>query len=79
MITDYGLFIGIDRDSIFESKAKQQVSLFCLDSKPVTTHNLLYPVNERIFTNWWQATLNEAVGEEFSIQTNGRMIIYRAF
>lgn len=79
MITDYGVFIGIDSGSLFESHAGQQVSLFCIDKCTVTSHNLTYPIENRVFTNWWQATLNESTGSEFQIDTDGRMIIYRAF
>jgi thiamine pyrophosphokinase len=78
MITDYGIFVGINSDAVFESQAGQQVSLFCIDKCTITSHNLIYPIQKRIFTNWWQATLNESTGDEFSIETNGRMIVYRA-
>ena len=79
MVTDYGIFTGIDSDSVFESKFGQQVSLFCIDRCVVTSHNLVYPITNHVFTNWWQATLNESKGNEFRIETNGRMIVYRAF
>lgn len=79
MITNYGIFVAIDSDSVFESVIGQQVSLFCIDNCEVTTQNLLYGVNNRIFTNWWQATLNESLGDDFTIKTNGRVIVYRAF
>lgn len=79
MITDYGLFVAIDSDSIFESKVKQQVSLFSIDKMPITSHNLAYPINNHVFTNWWQATLNESTGNEFTIETKGRTVVYRAF
>lgn len=79
MITDHGIFTGVDSDSAFESKPKQQVSLFCIDRCVVTSHNLVYPITKHVFTNWWQATLNESTGNEFRIETNGRMIVYRAF
>jgi len=79
MITDYGIFNAIDSDSRFESRTGQQISLFCIDQCIITSHNLTYPIKDHIFTNWWQATLNEAFGDEFIIETNGRTIIYRAF
>lgn len=79
MITDYGIFIGIDQPSAFESYINQQVSLFCIDRQPVTSSHLAYPINKQIFTNWWQASLNEAESEEFIIETDGKTIIYRAF
>lgn len=79
MITDYGIFNAINTSAGFASMPKQQVSLFSIDQQPVTTHNLIYPVTDRIFTNWWQATLNEAIGTEFVVETSGRVIVYRTF
>lgn len=79
MITDYGIFNAIDSPATFESRAGQQVSLFSIDQCPITSYNLLYPIKDQVFTNWWQATLNEAGKDEFSIETNGRTIVYRAF
>lgn len=79
MITDHGVFVAIDKPSVFNSFPKQQVSLFCIDRCPVTSHGLVYPINNHVFTNWWQATLNEAIGDEFTIETTGRTIVYRAF
>lgn len=79
MITDYGIFVGIEKTSVFESFEGQQVSLFCLDRKPVTSYHLLYPIANHVFTSWWQATLNESGGNEFIIETEGKMIVYRAF
>lgn len=79
MITDYGIIIGIDTASKFESYSKQQVSIFCIDSKPISSSNLSYPLNNSIFTNWWQASLNESTDDEFIIEANGRTIVYRAY
>lgn len=79
MITDHGSFVAIDHNSSFESYPKQQVSFFCIDQCPITTHYLVYPVKNQIFNNWWQGTLNESIGEEFGIDTDGRIIVYRAF
>lgn len=77
MITDFGIFVGIGQTSEFESYTKQQVSLFCIDAKPITSHNLCYAIDNHIFTNWWQASLNEAVGSEFTIEAVGRTVVYR--
>ncbi|MFV0420172.1 MAG: thiamine diphosphokinase [Dysgonomonas sp.] len=79
MITDYGIFVGIDSTSVFASNKGQQLSLFCIDKCIVSSHNLVYPINKQNFTNWWQASLNEAIADEFIIETDGRMIVYRAF
>ena len=79
MITDYGVFTAIGETTAFESYPKQQVSLFCIDQTPLTTHNLAYAVKDRIFTNWWQASLNESTDNKFIIEVKGRTIVYRAF
>lgn len=79
MITNHGSFVAIKENSTFECFPKQQVSMFCLDRCHITTHNLLYAVENRIFDSWWQATLNEATSNEFGIDTNGRTIVYRLF
>ncbi|MDR2956430.1 MAG: thiamine diphosphokinase [Prevotella sp.] len=79
MVTDYGIFNTIDCTSLFESSLEQQISIFCIDEVNITSHNLLYPIKNKVFTNWWQASLNEAITDEFIIETNGRTIVYRAF
>ncbi|NDV78495.1 thiamine diphosphokinase [Dysgonomonas sp. 511] len=79
IISNYGIFTAIDKTATFQSCEGQQVSLFSIDRCTVTTHNLKYPVVRRVFTNWWQASLNEAAGDEFTIETDGRMLVYRAF
>lgn len=79
MVTNYGSFVAIDNNSLFESYIKQQISFFCMDKCSITTHNLLYAVKNRIFNSWWQATLNEAMSNEFGIDTDGRTIVYRLF
>lgn len=79
MITDYGVFVSIDSDSQFESFEGQQVSIFSVFRGEITTHNLKYPVNKRVFTNWWQGTLNESDNAEFSIETTDKLILYRVF
>lgn len=79
MVTDYGVFVAINSTSIFESYKGQQVSIFCLDREPLSTQGLLYKIENQVFDRWWQATLNEAEGNEFTIETKGTVIIFREF
>lgn len=79
LITDYGLFVPLKENSSFDSFEGQQVSMFSFEKSPITTQNLKYPVNNRIFTNWWQGTLNESISNQFIIETTGKMIVYRIF
>jgi len=63
----------------FQSYPGQQVSLFSLDSTTrLSTMGLRYPVEDRCFTSWWQGTLNESVGDQFSVSINqGCLLVYR--
>ena len=79
MITDSGVFVAIQEDTEFESYKGQQVSLFNPALSKITTSGLKYPVTDRIFTNWWQGTLNESDSDRFIIKTNGLLIVYRVF
>lgn len=79
MITDYGIFTPIASTTKFESSVGQQVSIFNIDNSPVTSHNLKYPLINMVLDNLWKGTLNESLGEWFTIETKGRTIVYRTF
>ena len=79
MITDYGRFTPIHGETTFESMPGQQVSIFCIDSEPITLTGLKYPLENALLSNWWQGTLNESLGREFTVSTQGRVIVFQAF
>ncbi|OJV86643.1 MAG: thiamine diphosphokinase [Bacteroidia bacterium 44-10] len=79
MVTDWGIFTSIDSKTEFRSHKGEQVSIFAIDPKELTTHNLKYEVDGRILTNWWQGTLNESLGDSFSIEPEGRLIVFQAY
>ncbi|MGI6074030.1 MAG: thiamine diphosphokinase [Fermentimonas sp.] len=80
MITDRGIFTPIKETHTFESFEGEQVSIFSIDRQEITTHNLEYPIDGRILTNWWQGTLNSSLGDNFTIETNGgRVIVFQVF
>ncbi|MDI2112005.1 thiamine diphosphokinase [Commensalibacter nepenthis] len=79
MITDFGVFNAIRQSSNFESYSGQQVSLFSPSPTPITTKNLKYPLDKQSHTYWWQGTLNESLTNEFIIEVNEALIVYRAF
>ena len=79
MVTDWGIFTPIDSYREFKSYKGEQVSIFSIDQKEHTTHNLAYPVNKRVLTNWWQGTLNRSLGDSFSIDPQGRMIVFQVY
>ncbi|WP_436415561.1 thiamine diphosphokinase [Petrimonas sp.] len=79
MLTNYGVFTPISSNTTFKSFAGEKVSLFAIGQKPVTTTGLKYPIQNRILTNWWQGTLNESLGDSFTIETRGRIIVFQVF
>jgi thiamine pyrophosphokinase len=79
LITDYGIFTPISSTTKFESIVGQQVSIFNIDNSPITSRNLKFPLNGLILNNWWKGTLNESLGESFTIETNGKTIVYRTY
>lgn len=81
MVTDTGILRPFLTDAEIESFPGQQVSLFSIDPETeVTSNGLKYPLTKTKITNWWFATLNEALGERFTLQfTQGRIIVYSKF
>lgn len=77
MMTDYGIFVPIREDSMFESYIGQQISVFNMNSTALSAEGLAYPLS--VFTNWWQGTLNEALARHFIIRTEGKVLVFRVF
>lgn len=63
----------------FESFNGQQVSIFSLDPQTsISTLGLKYPIDGKNLTSWWQGTLNECSGEQFSLSIDrGTLLVYR--
>ena len=79
MVTNYGVFTPISSRTTFNSFAGEKVSLFSIGQKPITTKGLKYPIENRILTNWWQGTLNESLGDSFTVDTCGRVLVFQVF
>jgi thiamine pyrophosphokinase len=81
MVTDTGLFIPLLKSSTIASYPGQQISFFSIDpSTEVSSHGLRFALNKTRIGNWWVATLNEALGDCFSLEfENGRLIVYLKF
>jgi len=76
MVTDYGTFIAIRQTTTLPSIKGQPVSVFCKDEHlPLTFHNLKYPVQNRCFQHLWEGSLNEALGESFTIELHGEGVV----
>ncbi len=81
MVTDTGILLPFLKSSEVSSFPGQQVSIFAIDpDTEITSHGLRYPLVGTKIRNWWFATLNEALGNSFSLEfSNGRVIVYLKF
>ncbi|MCD8182337.1 MAG: thiamine diphosphokinase [Bacteroides sp.] len=72
--TDYGIFIPCQGTRTFPCQPGQQVSIINFTAHGLRGHGLVYPLSD--FTNWWQGTLNECTGTEFTIEAEGGYLIF---
>ncbi len=76
MITDTGIFYPVLKSGRFESSSGQQVSIFSINpDTEITSSGLRYPLSNRKLKNWWEATLNEAIGDQFELKFKGGAVI----
>ena len=72
--TDYGIFIPCRGTRTFPSHPGQQVSIINFTAHGLHGKGLVYPLSD--FTNWWQGTLNECTGTEFTIEAEGEYLVF---
>ena len=72
--TDHGVFIPCNGTSTHKCRKGQQVSIFSITAKELSAEGLLYPIYD--FNNWWQGTLNECTGDEFTINAQGEYLLF---
>ena len=77
MVTDFGIFIPCEGDAVFPSHLGQQVSIFNISCRTLSSEGLKWPISP--FRKLWEGTLNESLYQEFSIQADGKYIVYQAF
>lgn len=80
MYSDYGFFTPLKASATLPSFSRQQVSLFSLsENLVVSVEGLKYPINSRKLHYWWEATLNEALGDSFTITLDGEgtLLVYQ--
>jgi hypothetical protein len=68
------VFIACNRTTTHKCRKGQQVSIFSITAKELSAEGLLYPIYD--FNNWWQGTLNECTGNEFTINANGEYLLF---
>lgn len=79
MLTNYGIFTPILSSTTFECIKGQQVSIFSIDGKAISSKGLLYPIQNRVFKYWWEGTLNECIDKKFTIETESTVIVFQTY
>ena len=72
--TDHGMFVPCNGTTTHKCRKGQQVSIFSITARDLSAEGLLYPIYD--FNNWWQGTLNECTGDEFTINANGEYLLF---
>lgn len=73
MLTDYVVILAWHDTCHFSCHPGQQVSIINFNAHDLRGEGLVYPLRD--FTNWWQGTLNECTGTEFTIHAEGEYLL----
>ena len=80
MLTDYGRFTAMTGRRTFATFPRQQVSIFSMTpEQPIYGQGLRWPLEGFHARRWWQATLNEAVGTEVSLRSDGWLVVFQTY
>jgi len=76
MVTDTGIILPFHKNCKIDTYPGQQVSVFSINPETeITSAGLRYPLVRRKLRNWWEATLNEAVGDEAELLFDGGPLV----
>ena len=80
MLTDHGRLTAMHGSRTFASFPRQQVSIFTMDPQTaIYSDGLKWSLDAFHARRWWQATLNEALGTEFSLRTEGWAVVFLTY
>ena len=80
MLTDYGCLCAMRGRRTFASFPYQQVSIFTMDpDTPIHSEGLRWPLDGFRARRWWQATLNETLGDSFTLSAEGWLIVFQTY
>ena len=77
MITDHGYFTPASGKQTFESFPRQQVSIYNFGCHQLESTGLKW--QSYAYDELWQGGLNEAVGNEFTLEGDGDYLIFCTF
>lgn len=80
-ISNSGIFQPALKSQKFASFKGQQISIFSVGVPlAITSSNLKYPLNKTVLNSWWMGTLNECLGDSFSLEFElGKLIVFQKF
>lgn len=80
MLTDHGRLCAMTGSRTFASFPHQQVSIVSMTPElPFSAEGLKWPLDDFRAHRWWQATLNEALGTEYSLRTEGWLVVFQTY
>lgn len=74
MVTDYAVVFAAEGHNTFSTFARQQVSIFNISCKRLSSEGLRW--HAYAYDEIWQGTVNEAVGNEITLDGDGAYIVY---
>lgn len=77
MYTNHGYFFPACGTQTFPCLPRQQISIFRMHCNQLSSVGLRW--NAYPYDEWWQGTLNEAIGDTFTIHSDGEYIIYQTY
>lgn len=77
MLTNHGSFTPAKGERTFESLKGQQVSIFNFGCSAISSEGLKW--NAYAYQDMWQGTLNEALGCNFTLHTDGYYMVFQTY
>ena len=77
IFTNAGFFIPARGERTFSSFPGQQVSVFNFGSSTIHSEGLKW--ESYAYEQWWQGTLNEAVGTSFTLHADGNYMVFQTY
>ena len=70
IVTDTGEFrVATVSGMTINTEAKKQISIFSFNPfQKITSHGLKYPLDQLQLRYWYEATLNESIGDSFTLE-----------
>ena len=82
LMSDFGVFFPMLRSGAFPTRPGEQISIFALEGgTTISSQGLKWQLADFTPTRWWQATLNEATGENVTLTftPDKPLLIYKTF